>query len=246
MTEDSIVTIGSPVKHLGGNRIGGHCLLFTGEADPDLTGEYFTAATDFWAAKSAPVLYHHGQDPRLGKRRLGLASLKADEVGLWAEAELAGRDAYERKLVEWAKAGKLSWSTGSADHLRERRPGPAGKAVEITSWPIVEVSLTLTPAEPRARVLPLKALLATPAPAVPARRLSQLKADLVALKAAGRPPTDAERGRLLAYRALLMDVVCDLDRALCRPYDSAPDVDTLDTRARLALAELEAPTDDDA
>lgn len=243
MNDDTLVSLGSAVKALGGNRIGGHAILFTTEDDPDLQGEYFTSKTDFWGATKAPLLFHHGlpetrpgvRNP-LGKRRLAEASLKADEVGVWAEAELAASDAYEKKLLEWAKAGKLRFSTGSADHLRERKPGPSRKAMEITSWPIVEVSLTMTSVEPRAMVLPLKSLIVQPSGPP---RLSQLRVRLAEIKATGRLPTGEERTKFQAYKSLLMDVVGDIDRIVSLS-DRASGID-VNLKARLMLAELEAP-----
>ena len=43
----------------------------------------------------------------------------------------------------------LGWSSGSVPHLVQRTKGSLPGTQKITSWPIVELSLTPTPAEPR-------------------------------------------------------------------------------------------------
>ena len=156
MEAESLVYPGSTIKDLGNGRIGGHLVLFTTAADPDLTGDYFTAKTDFAVkASTNPMLfYNHTFDDVIGDRELGDASVKVDDTGVWVEAQLALRDEYERKIYEMAKAGKLGWSSGTAGHLVRRKK--VGKSYEITKWPIVEASLTPTPAEPRTSVMSMK------------------------------------------------------------------------------------------
>lgn len=146
------------VKALGGGRVGGYLVLFSGDKDPDLTGEFFTKSTDFGVdvGDPLPVYYQHGQDDRLGRRRLGKASvMRVDDVGVWIEAQLQLRDDYERAVYGLIEAGKLGWSSGAAPHLVDRRV--AGKSVEITYWQLAEASLTPTPAEPRTSADAIKA-----------------------------------------------------------------------------------------
>ena len=107
------------------------------------------------------AIYHHGLDATLGLQKLGPVELKADEVGVWAEAQLKLRSDYERKILEMARAGKLGWSSGSASHL-VRREKQSNGSHKILSWPIAEASLTPAPAEPRAQVVALKSLLDDP------------------------------------------------------------------------------------
>jgi phage head maturation protease len=158
---DTLVYIGGAVKALDGGKVGGYLVRFSTAADPDLAGDYFTAATDFGLDLSAKtrVMFHHGFDAKLGRRRIAVADLKADDVGVWAEAILEERDEYEKAIGEMVRKGKLGWSSGSAAHLVEREPD--GKAMRITAWPIAEASLTPTPAEPRAVAVPLKSLFPT-------------------------------------------------------------------------------------
>jgi phage head maturation protease len=156
---ESLVTIGGAIKALGNNRIGGYLVQFGDPTRKDIQGEFFSANTDFWSPEIGlkPVIYQHGFTKALGRRRIGDVTCKVDEVGLWAEGQLKARSEYEAKylpkILDMVKAGKLGWSSGSANHLVE-----TDDSGQILSWPIVEASITPTPADPRTAVLPLKAL----------------------------------------------------------------------------------------
>ena len=155
---EPVLYFGGSVKALGDGRVGGHLVRFTTPDDPDLTGEFFTKDTDFGGIDYSAVYYNHGADPKLGKRRLGNATLKADEFGVWAETQLQLRDEYERFIYNLAEQGKMGWSSGTAPHLVEYEQ--AGKATWIKSWPLgLDASLTPAPAEPRNSVIPLKSYL---------------------------------------------------------------------------------------
>lgn len=168
MEDETLIAYGGAVKALGNGRVGGYLVTF-GDADtPDLSQErdFFDATTDYAVelpgAKST-VLYHHGLDVKMGKRRLGRGEMKMDEVGVWIEAQLSVRDEYERAVYEMAKAGKLGWSSGTAQHLVEREPvkNADGKVIanRITHWPLgLDASLTPNPAEPRCQAVALKSL----------------------------------------------------------------------------------------
>lgn len=157
---DSLVFYGGSVKALGDGKVGGHLVLFSTEADPDLTNEFFTALTDFRIAKSSPMfMYNHGMDKEIGLKELGSgASVKVDgNIGIWVESQLDLRDAYEKAIYKMCEDGKLGWSSGTASHLVRKKK--TGKATEILAWPLVEASLTPTPAEPRTHAVPLKSLI---------------------------------------------------------------------------------------
>lgn len=161
--EKTLVAFGGAVKALGGGRIGGYLVRFSGPDDPDLTGDFFDAATDYGPHETSPVLYHHGFDPVLRGRVLGTATHRRDEFGVWAETQLALRDEYEQFIYGQAEAGKLGWSSGTAAHRVGREP--KGKAHHITVWPLgLDASLTPAPAEPRNAAIPLKAYLAQSPP----------------------------------------------------------------------------------
>jgi HK97 family phage major capsid protein len=136
-------------------------VVFTNPDDPDLTGDYFDATTDFdmeFPGKST-TYFNHGMDSHFQKRRLAPAQLTKDEFGVWAESILKESDEYEAFLIEMGKAGKLGMSSGVPGHLVEREP--VGKAMHITYWPLgKDASYTHTPAEPKTRnVVPLKSLI---------------------------------------------------------------------------------------
>lgn len=179
--DDTLVTYGGEVKALGGGRVGGYLVRFSTDEDPDLEGEFFTKDTDFGEAQTGMVYYQHGMDDVLKKRRIGRASHKVDEFGVWAEAQLNMRDQYERFIYEMAEKGKLGWSSGTAGHLVEREP--RGKAVWLKSWPLgLDDTLTPTPAEPRNTAIPLKSWRPAAAPALPrmtmAERIANMTGDM--------------------------------------------------------------------
>ena len=154
---ETLVWFGDEVKALGEGKIGGYLVRFSDASTPDLEGDYFDAETDFGELKTSPVYYQHGLDRSLKTRRLGSATLKTDEFGVWAETQLEMRDEYEKFIYEMAEAGKMGWSSGTASHLVEREP--VGKAWHIKHWPLgIDASLTPTPAEPRNAAIPLKSL----------------------------------------------------------------------------------------
>lgn len=148
---ETLVGFGSEVKALGDGKVGGYLVVFSGPEDPDLTGDYFTKDTDFDVEDGAvkSVFYAHGQDPQVGKRRIGKGSVKQTDVGVWIEAQLDLADEYQKAIYELAKKGKLGWSSGSAAHLVERKEAENGTK-HITFWPLAEASLTPQPAESRA------------------------------------------------------------------------------------------------
>ena len=125
-------------------RVGGYLMVWNGR---DLQGEFFTPETQVgldWYERR-PLLYHHGLDGALKAAVIGVIdTLKPDETGLWAEAQLDLRKRYVRAVRRLVDAGALSWSSGSLPHLVE-----VAHDGHIKSWPIVEGSLTPTPAEPR-------------------------------------------------------------------------------------------------
>ncbi|HEX2906031.1 MAG TPA: phage major capsid protein [Phototrophicaceae bacterium] len=128
-------------------RIGGYLVVWGSPAQRDLQGEYFTPDTELgldWYDRR-PVLYHHGLDGDLQAAVIGVMdTLKADEIGIWAEAQLDLRQKYVRAVQRLVDRGVLGWSSGSLPHLVEVAEGG-----HIRRWPVVEGSLTPAPAEPR-------------------------------------------------------------------------------------------------
>ena len=111
---ETLIAWGGEVKALGDGKIGGYLVRFSTEDDPDLEIEFFTKDTDYGDADSAPVYYQHGMDAKLGKRKLGKATHKVGDFGVWAEAQLNLRDEYENFIYAMAEKGKMGWSSGTA------------------------------------------------------------------------------------------------------------------------------------
>lgn len=192
---DTLVEFGGAAKALDdAGRVGGHLVLWGDAEHTDISPyrDYFAKDTRFRLEHRTAVeaIYHHGRDPILQDREIGLGSVKADEIGLWYEGQLHLRDEYERKVWAMVKAGKLGLSSGSVPHL-VRREKQANGSHKITSWPIVEASLTPTPAEPRILVHALKSPMCDDADTAPS-----LVSTLESLA------TDAERARVLTESAI--------------------------------------------
>lgn len=125
--------------------VAGYGVLFGGA---DLDGETFTKSTDFMLdlVPSKLVLYDHGMNKGIKGNiigRIDSGSIAEDDDGLWIEAELDRSAAYMDSVLSLIEAGKLGWSSGSVGHLVAR------DGRQIKRWPVVEFSLTPTPAEPR-------------------------------------------------------------------------------------------------
>jgi len=121
--------------------VGGYGVIFDGE---DLEGETFTPETDFMPdlVPDKLVLYDHTQGDV--KHVLGkTVKEEADDFGIWVEAQLDKSKEYIKEILKLIDEKILGWSSGSVGHLIERE----GKTIK--RWPIVEYSLTPTPAEPR-------------------------------------------------------------------------------------------------
>ena len=144
---------GGAIKAVGEQgEVGGYLIVWGSPAQRDLQGEYFTPETemrlDYY--KERPVLYHHGLGDS-GSLKIGeIYDITKDDKGVYARARLFLNDANsEVRAVatgawELTKQDKLFWSSGSLGHLV--KTDPDGR---ITKWPLVEGSLTPTPAEPQ-------------------------------------------------------------------------------------------------
>ena len=145
--DDTIVMFGSPIKALGGGKVGGYLVRFTDENTPDLVGDFFNGQTDFDFddGDKTTIYYNHGLDEVLKTRKLGTGTLKKDEHGVWVEAQVQMRDAYERWIYEMVESGKMGWSSGTLPNLVEVEA--VGKSQWIKFWPLgKDASITPTPA----------------------------------------------------------------------------------------------------
>lgn len=134
--------------------VGGYGVVFGGE---DLEGEMFAADTDYMLdlVPVKPVYIDHAGDTFVtadGKtiKLVGVnepvgtvTEVTADDVGLYMKLQLEKAGRYWSVVEQMIGTGKAGLSSGTVSHLARRN----GK--NITRWPIVEESITLTPAEPR-------------------------------------------------------------------------------------------------
>lgn len=111
----------------------------------DLEGDTFTAETELQERKAVgrDVFYHHAMQPGLGHAIGEIKSVERKEDGIWFDAQLDLAAEYAEHVLDLVEAGALGYSTATAGHLVTRKSG------DIKRWPIVEISLTPTPAEPR-------------------------------------------------------------------------------------------------
>lgn len=129
--------------------VGGFAAVFGGR---DITNERFTKQTDFWLdhLSAPPILYQHGADPVLKRTVVGrVTSHSVEDAGLWVTAQLEASKAYLSSIRKLIEKGVLGFSIGTAGHLMERAKTSPDGVTEITRFPMVELSLTPTPAEPR-------------------------------------------------------------------------------------------------
>lgn len=141
---------------------GGMLVQFGSIKEHDLERDFFDSNTNFWLDGRkgvTAVLYDHGQDETLGKKRIDKegGQLVVKDAGVWLETQLQRRNEYEDAIHQLAKDGKLGLSSGTASHLVKRNKvgsNKRGKAVtHIKQWPLgLDGSLTPEPAEPRTKV----------------------------------------------------------------------------------------------
>jgi len=142
------------VKAMGSGKVGGYVIRFGTPETADVQGDYFAADGDYGldVSTKARIVYHHGLTKTHGAKRLGVADLSVKADGIWGEGTIDDGAIYAR-----AEAGELGWSSGSVDRLTSRR-SVKGKS-EINAWPLIEVSLTPTPVDPRNRAITIKSLI---------------------------------------------------------------------------------------
>jgi hypothetical protein len=145
---------GGILKSAGsGGLFGAMCVRYGSEDEPDTTGEYFDQFTDF-AFKSAQMrvctLFNHGlpiDSSAVAKRFSDAvfpdATIERVEGGLFGTIKLSPADPLQSAVARMIEAGALRFSSGSTVQFARRQGG------RIVRWPIVELSVTARPAEPR-------------------------------------------------------------------------------------------------
>jgi len=146
---------------------------FGSPSDLDKLNEYMTPDTDFMirAGDVRPLLYFHGFLPdkkmsvRPGNLNIGNAVMdRIDDEGVWMRAEL-GTGRLADRVWDAAQNGTCRASTGTVNYLVRPvdMPEKHSYPMEITAWPIAELSLideglSRHPVNDRAIALPLRAM----------------------------------------------------------------------------------------
>lgn len=151
--EEILISFGGQLKALGEGKFGGYLVRFTTAEDPDLVGDFFTKSTEFYIEDGdpLPIIYDHGLNKTIKNRKIGRASVKFTDAGLWVDGELNMRDEYEKAIYDkLVVAGKSGLSSGAASHLVTRKAVKGKDGVsEILTWGLAEGSITVAPTEPR-------------------------------------------------------------------------------------------------
>jgi HK97 family phage major capsid protein len=112
----------------------------------DLEDDYFTRETDFGETRpfeGMPVYYDHAR--RSLKSQIGVVkSWMPGDEGIDVEIELDRSHQYYEMIAELVRTGRMGLSTGSLPQTYARMSDG-----EIKRWIVGEISLTMTPAEPR-------------------------------------------------------------------------------------------------
>ena len=105
---------------------------------PGQTGE------GLFAVQNPPVYFDHGFDEILGHQNFGFVNeAMPDEKGLWIKAMLDRHAMYMDYVEPLLVASALGWSGGSTWHLNTYIGDTR------LQWPVIEFSLTPTPAQPK-------------------------------------------------------------------------------------------------
>jgi hypothetical protein len=124
----------------------------------DFDGEFFSPRTDIkpdWFDRR-PLIWHHNLDQTMkADPVLGTADdLEQEDDGWWATIWLDRSHRYWSAVDGLLNTGKVFGSSGSLPNFVRTDH----KTGEILVWPYIEQTLTPTPANPYARVVPAKAL----------------------------------------------------------------------------------------
>jgi len=133
-------------------RVGNYMVLFGGS---DLVGEFFTKSTQFESSYTDLGLlyedFEHGLDvDGVGNDKNNVIgtvdwkSAKIDDTGIFVERILNRRAEYVKYMEMLLDAGVLGTSSEAIPGLTRRK-----SSGEITNWPLMRDSLTVTPMEPR-------------------------------------------------------------------------------------------------
>ena len=131
-------------------------------AGGDVDGEFFSAKTDFrfdWFPDGRPMLYDHGTDKKLGLDLIGRQTEHqvVDEIGVWVKGQINMSHRYAEAVMGLIGEQKIGFSSLAMRHLVEKE-----RNGHIKTWPWIEETLTVRPANPVATIEEFK-MAATPA-----------------------------------------------------------------------------------
>lgn len=126
----------------------------------DLDGQQFTSKTEryheWFPNGGRPLLVDHGFDPTIKFTSVGTElSTEEREEGDWVRGQLDKANKYYNRVKKLIEAGKVGWSSAAPDHkVKIAADGT------IERWPVIEYSLTVTPAKPNRVAFAMKSALA--------------------------------------------------------------------------------------
>lgn len=131
------------IKSISDGRVKGRAIVYYGK---DVTGDQFTPYTILDDGMrpfiGMPVYYDHALNGV--KSSIGMVTgWEPTDAGIDVEIELNRRHKYYKQIMDLIQRGALGLSTGAVPHLVERENGV------LKRWPVAELSVTPTPAEPR-------------------------------------------------------------------------------------------------
>jgi hypothetical protein len=193
-------TPASAIKSVGGGKVEGLLCRYSTPMATDVERDFFNKTSDFGVkdGQELPVLWHHNLDPE--KRGvIGKGIVQHTDAGLWFQSWLNQRDEYERLILKMIEMGKAGYSGGASAIARL---ASVGKSRLITTFHLVEGSITPVPADP-GNLVSIKAFisggsLTDEQDAEIEREIkSERKADLLQRLARLQETDEAKRARLL-------------------------------------------------
>jgi hypothetical protein len=147
----------SGLKFAEGGIVEGWAAPYGSPTHRDAQGEWFSPRTDFaldLIPTNRPILISHGLGAA-GPTVVGrITHVERRAGGLWIRGALDRASAHWGRIKDALEKGLLSFSSATMAHLAKVAPDG-----EIMSWPLVETSLTPTPANRDARITSVKAAL---------------------------------------------------------------------------------------
>lgn len=159
MEKPLVLTWGGTLKSISDQGVlEGKAIVFGSERSPDISSfkDFFTADTYVHPEESfvTPLFLEHGLSYR---KPIGKALVYKTEHGWDATAELDLNNPVIKSRFPEIKAGGWGFSSGAVGHVVDREKKSNGTH-HIVQWAVGELSITKTPAEPKALIHSVKSL----------------------------------------------------------------------------------------